>query len=523
MLNPIKKYLQLNHFSNLTAEFEKAFFSHPNYPSIFAITDSLTLLGVENIAIKVPKEQFVELPVDFLAMYNNQIVLVSKSASSVKIEDEENKKQSLSFDNFLSGWNQIVIAIEPNSESHSSVKKSFRLKEIGYVVPLALTIALSLYCNNFSLYSAFNLLMSIFGLIISVLIIKEKMGIKSDLASKVCGITNKNSCDSVIQSDSGQINAWLSFSDLPLVFFSTNFLFVLSGFAYSNTVISYVSLLGIPVLLYSVWLQQYQLKSWCVLCVIVSILTLVQSLGVLGVPGSLSLSNGITYFFVGLIVVTSWVLIRPFIESKFNNDQKINELKRFKRNFKAFKALTATIPKGEGFEKLEGIKFGNKHVPLQLSLFLSPSCGHCHTAFEEAYNLYVKFPEKVVVEIFFNINPENHDNPYKSIVATLLALHKSNPDRAKEAIIDWHIHKLDKNKWEQKYTDQMDLTNLDHEIAMQYEWCFENNFNYTPVKIVNKLLFPNEYTIEELKYFHNDFEEEFLKNQENNSVLIENI
>ena len=36
----------------------------------------------------------------------------------------------------------------------------------------------------------------------------------------------------------------------------------------------------------------------------------------------------------------------------------------------------------------------------------------------------------------------------------------------------------------------------------------KNNFNYTPVKIVNDKLFPTEYELNELKYFLNDFIEE---------------
>jgi hypothetical protein len=45
------------------------------------------------------------------------------------------------------------------------------------------------------------------------------------------------------------------------------------------------------------------------------------------------------------------------------------------------------------------------------------------------------------------------------------------------------------------------------EINKQYEWCSKNNFNYTPVKIVNESLFPNEYELNELKCFLNDFAE----------------
>jgi hypothetical protein len=49
---------------------------------------------------------------------------------------------------------------------------------------------------------------------------------------------------------------------------------------------------------------------------------------------------------------------------------------------------------------------------------------------------------------------------------------------------------------------------VNHQIHQQYNWCSENEFNYTPVKIINDKLFPKEYDINELKYFLNDFSEE---------------
>jgi hypothetical protein len=51
MVHLIKKYLDQNHFSNQKEDFEEFFSAHPNYPSIYAITDSLDMLSIENVAL----------------------------------------------------------------------------------------------------------------------------------------------------------------------------------------------------------------------------------------------------------------------------------------------------------------------------------------------------------------------------------------------------------------------------------------------------------------------------------------
>ncbi len=120
----------------------------------------------------------------------------------------------------------------------------------------------------------------------------------------------------------------------------------------------------------------------------------------------------------------------------------------------------------------------------------------------------MKFPDKIYLNVLFNINPENNDNPYKAIVENLLALNEKNPEKAQEAIIDWHINQLGLENWKIKWTVEMPHMLVNQQIQNQYYWCLKNEFNYTPVKLINGNLFPEKYEISELKYFINDFHQE---------------
>ena len=153
------------------------------------------------------------------------------------------------------------------------------------------------------------------------------------------------------------------------------------------------------------------------------------------------------------------------------------------------------------------LKFGKNNTTIQLTVILSPSCSHCYKVFQDAFEMVMQFPEKASLTVLFNINPKNNDNKYKIVVESLFAMQHTNPKKAREALSDWYIKKMRLETWLKKWKMYVIDMKANHQIRLQYDWCLENEFNYTPVIIINDRLFPKEYEIKELKYFKNDFSE----------------
>ncbi|MEO8234756.1 MAG: vitamin K epoxide reductase family protein [Flavobacterium sp.] len=514
MIRIVNKYLDLNQFSTQKAAFEELFLSHPNYPSVFAITDSLDMLSIENIAIKIPKEQFVELPDVFLAIYKEEVVLVQKTVQNITIETSTGK-QVLSFDTFLTYWNEVVVVVEPN-QIKNDIKSQVNAKVLWFSFPLLIMIFLSFYFNIYTVNSFILLTTSILGFIVSVFIVQESFGIKNEVVSKFCNINPNTSCDTVIKSKQSKINKWVSFSDLPLVFFVVSVLSILIQPSNSSMVIGFFSSLSVPFIIYSIGLQKFKLKKWCLLCLAVSAIVVLQSLvySFLTTPFIITASQFFITLFLFFFLASLWLFIKPVFETKIKVESDIIELKKFKRSFRIFSFLQKEIPQIKGLDKMEGLCFGNKQAEAQLTVILSPSCGHCHKTFEEAYNLTKKFPDKLFLNVLFNINPENSDNPYKIVVESLLSINSNTPEMMETAIFDWHIKRMTLEKWLDKWkVDNIGML-VNHQILKQYNWCYENEFNYTPVKIINHKLFPIEYEISDLKYFLNDFSVQAEQQQE---------
>ncbi|ESU29694.1 hypothetical protein FLJC2902T_01670 [Flavobacterium limnosediminis JC2902] len=521
MINVVKKYLEKSQYANQTADFEDLFLSHPNYPSVFAITDSLNMLSVENIAIKIPKEQFVELPDFFLAIFRRDLVLVSKNENSISIETEAGKKEKLTFDEFLTDWDEIIIAVEPNNAIIAK-NETASVKWMLYSLPIIAIIIMSLLYNNYNLNTIVLLLTSLTGLFISVFIVREELGLKNEIVSKFCNANSNTSCSSVINSGKSAITKWMHFSDLPLLFFSISTLSLLLQPKDSGLIVGLLCLLSIPVILYSFWLQKFSLKKWCVLCLAVSFVVILQAFlfGFANETVSDILSvNFYGFLFSFLLCTFVWLFGKPILQGKIKAEKDVLDLKKLKRNYSVFNSLTKEIPVLSGFDQLEGLSFGNKEADAQLTIIISPSCGHCHKAFEEAFEMVSKFPKKMFLNVLFNINPDNEKNPYRIVAESLLAIDKLIPEKTEEAIIDWHIKKMELETWKKKWIVEFIDMKTTHQLYQQYDWCLENGFNYTPVKIINNKQFPNEYEISDLKYFLNDFSEE--KRAMENIILIQ--
>ena len=509
MLKLVQKFLQINRYSEIKNEFKDLFLSHPNYPSLFAITDSLDLLSIENAAVRVSKEQIVDLPSNFLAYFKDELILVEKAKNFVRINTIKKGIHKMPYEKFLLDWNGVVVAIEPNNVvARENLKVEFNWLKYG--LPLLLIVGLSFFYNTYSLFSLVFLATSILGFTISIFIIQEKLGFKNSIISKFCNLSSNSSCNSVINHNESSAK-WISFPDLPLIFFGASLISILVQPLSSTILVGFLSLLAIPVIVSSIWIQKFELQKWCVMCLMVSAIIFAQS--VIWFASDLftlsfSFENVFPFLFSVALLVPIWSVLKTMIKNILENESSLKEMKKFKRNYSLLNFLSKKVPDTNGFEDLRGLNFGNRNAAVKLAIIISPSCDHCHKTFQEAFDLVLRFPDKIFLNVLFNINPENVDNPYKVVVERLLTINRSTPGKTVEAISDWHIKKMGLKKWLKKWHVDSVSMMINQEIQKQYEWCSKNNFNYTPVKIVNDKLFPNEYELNELKYFLNDLVEE---------------
>lgn len=503
MLHAITHYLESLNFGFKLNSFLNEYQSHPDYPSLLAVSDGLTAVSLEHIVANIPFTHIDQLPQSFVTQLHLNITEfynISKTTNGFYFLNEQGRKVKLTNEELATAWTGIVVLID---DENTNIKK-LNFKENYYYIVLLFVGFFSVIGYNYRIQDIVLMIISMVGIYFSIAILKTYFKEQEMNESKWCTAGKNFSCNSVITSKSYIFSKYFEFVDLPIVFFSVG-LSALFLNINAFSVVGFMSVLATPLIVYSIYIQKYQLKKWCILCLGISgLLSLISILFFYNYSHfEMSIINVAKVLFLFVALGSVWFFIKKILIEKKLKTNEVNNLLRFKRSIDLFQKASEKVGNIEDFHELKKIGIGNKVANNTLTLFLSPSCHYCHLALREALNLLEKTDGAIKLEICFNINVNNIDNQFIPIVLKIQQLFQEKKN-FKEALDDWHVKNVPLEKWLDKWkaTDNYESERVI--INQQFEWCSNNNYNYSPVIIFNNYLLPKIYEIKELIYFIED-------------------
>lgn len=184
-----------------------------------------------------------------------------------------------------------------------------------------------------------HFLLSISGLAISILIMGHELGLKFRRTDRICNRSEKTSCDAMLHSRGAHFLGILKLSDMSLLSFSTFILvWVLILLTGSNnySIMACLSLLAIPMLVYSLYHQARLIKKWCPLCLGLGIILGLQAISIFSLTTFsfyISLQE-ISFFAVSLLLTSSiWFYLKPLLKDQLAYQQLQIDYNAFKFNF----------------------------------------------------------------------------------------------------------------------------------------------------------------------------------------------
>lgn len=241
--------------------------SHPNYPNLVAVIDTLNFFDIPSGAFSIEPEEYYLLPSNFITFLNlhdkTEPYLIEKIEQDYfyNVGKRKNKIIETEFSNKTNG---IFLFIE-NEEKSKSPKSSKNIK----FLPLILLVCLLVYqiflkSTNFT--NTIFLLFSTIGLSLSIVALKDTFGINGSFLNNLCNANSGADCTTVINSKKWKIFEHVNFSDLSLLFFSTQFflqiLSILIGNEFQFFLIQKPLLYSaLPFILLSVYYQKFVEKS----------------------------------------------------------------------------------------------------------------------------------------------------------------------------------------------------------------------------------------------------------------------
>lgn len=497
-------------------EFEFQIQSHPDYPSLLAISDTLSFFNIDNGAIRVVVADIKLLPDCFIALLSEamkdpQLYFIGKKDNAYFITN--NKKQiAISETELKSRWKEIVLLIEkPETEKDLKPTKSSWFLVLQIFVILLLFLVLSQF--ETALSTQIFLVFPIIGVLFSIAALKDLFGTKSELLNSFCNMTSSTSCATVVGSNKWKIFEIVNFSDLSIVFFSSQFLgllvFLFSGNATTFFAIQQILLLSaIPVLFLSIYYQKFVEKKWCPVCLVIISIILLE-LGYLfvfhNVALSLSLKGVIVFGFVFLSVMLTWSALKKLL----TNQKELKELHlkslRFERNYTIFK--NSLLAKDKTELPQSPIILGNEESNTIITIISNPFCGHCKEAHEIIETILEKHHTDVQIQVMLKTNLETENEENKKLFRSLMGIYKQDGETAfTTALINWFNNK-NIEKWFSLFPINK-TTEYDAIFNNQHKWCEANDYNFTPAIFVNGYEYPQTYDRKNLEFYINELVED---------------
>ncbi|SKA29067.1 Uncharacterized membrane protein [Chitinophaga eiseniae] len=525
--------------TTLTTEME----SHPDFPGILSVSDILSKFGVENLLAKFDAEQLPQLPAPFLTQISGHdgvgtyFTVVRKiDARQVNYYDRETRSwENTATEDFRKNYMGLVLLAEAGEHAGEAdyrqhVKAEKRQLILQYAKLFALpfigllAMAAAFFREGWSalLPVAFTLT-TILGAMAGFLLLWYETDQYNPLLQQICTAGKKVNCGAVVHSKASKI-AGISWSIIGTSYFTGSLLFMLfSGItgAQALLIMSVVSVLAAPYTLFSVYYQWRVAKQWCLLCLSVQFILLVQLLipmagkwHTLAPVTSVTPFTGITFllsFFLPFLVITQ--LVPAFRSSKEarQNKMKFNQLKH---NQQIFEALLAKQKAVEESTAGLGITLGNPDARIKLIKVCNPYCGPCskaHTPVEELLH----GSDNLQVQIIFTAT--NKEDDHRSLpVKHFLAVAENGDNRQIKEVLDgWYLSPTkDYQQFSGKYAlPDGAMARQGKKVEAMRSWCDRAGIKATPTFFLSMpsadatttVLYqlPDIYQIKDLKYILN--------------------
>lgn len=489
----------------------KLFNEHPDKYNLLGLSDMLTTYGIENAGFKVEqKETICTATLPFIAFAGGDFVLVEAINNQLIRYAWNGKRIEVGTNEFIKIWSGVVLMAQPNELStepdYQLHKRQENIRTLVYYTMVAAVAAVFLTaCLATRIYAHLGmlvlLLLNIAGAYIGYLLLLKHLHVHRGYGDRICSLFKQTDCNYILESDAAKLFGIISWSEIGLGYFLSNII-VLLFFPQLLEWMTMVNLLALPYTIWSIWYQVVKANQWCPLCIAVQVLLWMLfvvnvSFGFIRVP----------VFDLWQIIIVACVYFIPLlliyqIIPLFTNKQRIEEIKyemnSIKANEKVFTALLEEQPHYEVSRRDSSVILGNPSSKLRVTVLTNPHCNPCarmHARIKEVLKLNNQMQVQYILSSF---SPDLEVSA-RYLIAVYL---QKSPDEREHIYSEWFEKgKFDKERFFEKFPVKVDDVTVMDEFNRHKAWIAVSQLGATPTLLVNGSKLPDNYQIEDLKYF----------------------
>lgn len=516
----VTRYLHLLNIPVSGRYLEKRLASHPDYPSLLSISDTLEQLGIPFGVFRTDKEKLENIDAPYLLHLDKGGEMLITIANKADLKSQQN---------LLDNWSGIVLKAEYTEaiidrENRDAVLKEKAVRSaLGAFIIFSLLVIAVVWFQSISWIFAILLFTAIAGCVLGYLLIAKDLGVKYDAVESFCNAGKRAHCDRVLYSNEAVLFWGFTLSDTVLSYFAAQLtviglLIPLSGNVFS--LLSAVAAMGVftlPVVGYSFWLQGAVFKIWCRLCLLVSGLLILQAglFSWMDITAVVSLAD-ISLWGAGLVVCLHIAtgslvfLLKTRLKEGVETEQSIAEANRVKYNPSVFFHMLVQQRKAECSLFEEELLIGSSGANVQIMMAASTGCTPCKIGFEKVIQIVNVWPGIANLAVRFNFGrvPVRDKNVQAAANPGLVLLERWQQDIAgredkseqtESLIREWYSH-MDIAAFQAGYPSGLNgLSSTALELISRHNQWFEHEgITRTPTFFINGYRLPEAYRIDDL-------------------------
>jgi hypothetical protein len=477
--------------------------------SLYGIGKQLHRWNVSCLCLEVQSEHLQQLPLPFLAHLprrKGNFFVVTGIKEQTVIYKEEGRKKLLPLQDFLKQWSGHVLLAEKTKDSGEKQFSLNRKKEKARTLRILLLIAAFLLCvlavwlvSGASMWMGIELLLKLFGCIVSGLLLLTELDSNHPLAQAFCAKSSKGDCQVVLKTSKRSIASW---SEIGLVYFGGGLLYLLLGGSDANFgITSWINAAALLFIPYSLYHQKYIAHAWCRLCLTVLALLLMQSgpdvifywRDASHVDLSQKTITSIYTCFLLALMVT--IVLKNTIQSRLNAQRYRRQANRLQYDPAVFRALLYQQRKLNIPEHM-GLVSESPDANYTVTQVCHPYCRPCARAHEDLADLHRL--RGVRMQVIFTASNERGDMS-SFPVQRLLALDKEDKEKARAALHQWYEEGYrDYEKFEKQYP--VKEPDQQQSVEEMHRWSLAAKIEFTPTIFINGRQLPPLYRADDLRY-----------------------
>lgn len=491
----------------------KLYNEHPYKYSLFGLSKMLSEYKIQNIGIKISNKDtgIKDIETPFIAHAGNEFVLVYKINDKKTHYLWQDKQIKIETEYFKSIWSGVVLLAEPNEESiEPNYEQNRKIEWINQIKAILLPVIISsllifssIKTGIFSnLGMILTMITNFIGLYISCLLLMKQIHIQSEYADKICSLFKKSDCNNILESKEAKLWGVISWSEIGFGYFTSNLIVIL----YFPYLISYSALIGCCALIFSfwsIWYQKIKVKQWCPLCLIVQLLfgillILYICFNFIIIPLFI-----IEHLFIVGCIYSIPILATNLICSKLGLNSKMQNLVQQTNSLRMRDEVIVALLKKQSYHKVDitnsKILLGNPQAKIWITILTNPHCEPCGFMHRRIEMILNKVGEKICIQYIFSSFNKELENSNKQLIAVYF---NHTVKETNKIFYNWFTGgKYKKEAFFQHYSVNQGTEEVKNEFDNHNRWKDAAGFTATPTILVNGYILPREYRIEDIIYF----------------------